>query len=229
MGLGRVGPLKGVLQVKKKTLIIIVAIIAVAAIFSAGAYAWWTLQNATIPGNEITTGQMGLTAGGSVPISAADLIPQARPPAGPDGSSAGYTTNYFYVTNTGDTPLMFYGFLGNVTDPGIGNVVWAKITVAPTDSPWGDPTGTLSAAGGPYISYEGPINALYGEVGGKQFLSSRYWAGGMWNPTPLAAGQQAWYKVVLWLDGQTCDDFSQDKTITCDLTFKGTQPENWVD
>jgi predicted ribosomally synthesized peptide with SipW-like signal peptide len=230
MGLGHLGPLKGDIKVKKKTLLIIIVVIAIAAISAAGAYAWWTSTDTTVSGNQITTGQMGLTAGGDVPLSAAKLVPQARPPAGPDGDSTGFKTSYFYVTNTGDTPLMFYGYIpASWYDEGIGNVVWAKITIAPTDSPWGAPTGTLSALGGPYIVYEGPINALVGEAAGKAELSSRYYANSAWHHTPLAKGQQAWYKVVLWLDGATCDNGSQGKTLQCDLTFKGMQEENWVD
>lgn len=215
------------MKLKRKTMFIIIAVVVVMAIGSAVAYAWWT-ASATVENNQISTADAGLTYGGSgAPIIATNLIPQATlaadPADDPAANLTGYRVSYFWVRNTGDAPLHFYGWLdGGTGDYGaLGSVVWVKITIAPTvanGSPW-DPTGSLSAVGGPYLVYRGPINALYGKAGGMDKLTTI-------GHQPLAAGQFAFYKVVTWLDGPTCTNDSQNKSMTASLQFEGVSPES---
>ena len=202
----------------KKKYFIPLLVVAVVAISATVAYAWWTTTVSSGP-NTISTGDESLLLGGSLPITAAGLVPQAQLDNDPNSSVAGYQTSFFYVQNTGTNPVDFVGWLDNGTgDYGVlGSQVWVKITIAPTlaqGSPW-DPTGSLSynPVHGPYLVYEGPIGNLYGQAYGSQYLTTL-------NPhTPLAAGQYAFYRVVTWLDGPSSDNSSKNKTMTATLNF----------
>ena len=208
----------------KKRIIIPVLVVVVMAVAASVAYAWWTTDT-SIDGNEVTTGSMGMSSGSS-PIVAKDLIPQLAP--GTDLSK--YHVSYFWFKNTSpSTPMMAYGYLDNVVDPtGIQGKVMVQITIAPTDSPWGDPTGTLSAAGGPYPVYTGSVDGIMGTTNGKATLATRFWTGTAWQHTLLAPGQEAWYKVVVWLDS-SADNSYQNGSFKADLKFNGMQEEAWVD
>ena len=202
----------------RKRVLIPLVVVAVMAIAATAAYAWWT-ANATSGNNTISTGSSALTYGGSLPINAIGLVPQATLDSSPTTPvPSGYQTSFFYVHNSGTTPLDFVAWLDNGTgDTAIlGTQVYVKITIAPTvasGSPW-DPAGSLSAAGGPYLVYMGPIVNLYGQASGSQYLTTL-------NPhTPLAAGQYAYYRVVTWLDGPSSDNSSMNKSMTCSLEFK---------
>jgi hypothetical protein len=205
-------------KVLKKRYFIPLLVVAIMAIAATAAYAWWTTTVTSEP-NNISTGAAALTVGGQTPINAANLIPQATLDLTADSPvPEGYKTNYFYVQNTGDTPLDFVGWLDGGTDDAtlLANQVWVKITIAPTvahGSPW-DPTGSLSSVGGPYLVYRGPIGDLYGKTAGSTHLTTL-------NPhTPLAAGQYAFYRVVTWLDGPSCDNNSMHKKMSCTLKFE---------
>jgi len=204
----------------KKRYFIPLLVVVVMAIAATTAYAWWTTTVTSDP-NNITTGGAALAVGGETPISAANLIPQGTLSADPnDGVPAGYKTSYFYVHNTGDTPLDFVGWLDDGTGDYalLGSQVWVKITIAPVSppSPW-DPTGSLSSVGGPYLVYRGPIGQLYGKSAGSVYLTTL-------NPhTPLAAGQYAFYRVVTWLDGPTSNNDSMHKSMSCTLKFESVQ------
>ena len=197
-----------------KRVLIPLAVVISMAICASAAYAWWT-ANVTSGANHISTAKAVLTYGGDLPISADGLVPQAAP-TGDVAAGGAYKVSFFYVDNSGTTPLNFVGWLDN----GIGDVdilgaqVYVKITVAPTDSPWAV-AGTLSDPG-PWLVYQGPINALYGQAAGATHLNTTDHA------TPLHVGQRAIYKVVTWLDGANSNNDSQNKSMTCTLKFEGT-------
>lgn len=199
---------------RKKVLITLVAV-GVMAIAATAAYAWWTATASSGP-NDISTAGAALTYGGELPVSAIGLVPRATLDDDPNSAvPVGYKVSYFFVTNNGETPLHFVGWLDNMSgdDTVLGAVVHVKITIAPTGSPW-DITGSLSASGGPYLVYNGRIDALYGKTAGSLLLTTI-------GHSPLAAGQSAYYKVVTWLDGPTCNDDSQNKSMKCTLKFEG--------
>jgi len=206
----------------KKKVLIPLAVAAVMAFAATAAYAWWT-STVSSGSNDITTGPgAGLTYGGDLPVSATDLLPQETLNNDPRlAVPPGYKVSYFYVQNTGNTPLHFVGWLDDGTGDvaTLGAVVHVKITIAPTQaegSPW-DPTGSLSATGGPWPVYNGRIDQLYGKDLGSEKLTTV-------GHEPLAAGQYAFYKVVTWLDGPTCNDDSKAKSMTCSLKFEGLHP-----
>ena len=78
----------------------------------------------------------------------------------------------------------------------------------------------------------GPYHRLALRVGWARISSttagSRALRQGRWQssphhdrPQPLAAGQSAYYKVVTWLDGPSCNDDSKHKSMKCTLKFEG--------
>jgi len=201
-------------KLRAKRYFIPLLVVAVMAITATAAYAWWTITATSGP-NNISTAQPALTYGGELPVSATGLVPQAPLDNAPNSAvPAGYKVSYFFVTNNGDTPLHFVGWLDNMTgdDTVLGAVIHIKITIAPTDSPW-IITGSLSEPG-PYLVYNGRIDALYGKTAGSLLLTTI-------GHLPLAAGQSAYYKVVTWLNGPTCNNDSQHKSMTCALQFEG--------
>ena len=131
----------------KKKYFIPLLVVAVMAISATVAYAWWTTTVNSGP-NTISTGDESLLLGGSLPMTAAGLVPQNQLDNDPNSSVAGYQTGFFYVQNTGTNPVDFVGWLGDGTgDYGVSDRrSGVKITIAPTlaqGSPW-DRTGSLS-------------------------------------------------------------------------------------
>jgi len=212
----------------RKHLFISIVVLVAVCIFASVAYAWLT-STASVAGNTISTGsEFGMTAS-SNPITVSGLVPQNDPPAAPNADTTGYKTSFVWFQNNATIPAMAFAYLDNLTDPGnIRDLVNVKITVAPTDSGWGDESATLSGPGGPYVVYSGPISGIWGQDNGKANMSTRYWNGSSWVHTPIAAGQQGWYKIVVWLDS-TATNAAMGQTLTCDLNFWGTQEENWAD
>lgn len=212
--------------------LIIVAIVAVSlAVSAAVAYAWWT-SSSSIPDNNIGTGTAGITVEG-LPLNFANLQPTNDPDPTADIADQDYPAQTFVrVTNTEDTPLMFYGFLTGATgDVGYTNKIWVRIWVAPTDpaSPYG-PGSFQNNGGNPYLSYSGTLYDLIsgGQAFGKANLASRYMGPSGWVHTPLMPGDQAVYKIGCWLDSSANDDY-QDKHVNFSWNFAGVQEGDWVD
>jgi predicted ribosomally synthesized peptide with SipW-like signal peptide len=209
-------------RLRNRRIWIPLVVIAVMAIAATAAYAWWTASATTDP-NTISTGESSLEYGGSLPVNATNLVPQPTLDSTDvnDVPGAGYKTSFFWVHNNGDTAMHFEGWLDSVTGNSaiLGSQVFVKITIAPTTaqgSPW-DPTGSLSAAGGPYLVYQGPINALFGYASGSTLLTTV-------GHAPLDPGQYARYRVVTWLDGPTSTPESMNKSMSCVLKFQSVTP-----
>lgn len=214
-----------------KKLVIVAIIVASLAISATVAFAWWT-GSSSIADNNIGTGMAGITVEG-LPLNFADLQPMNDPDPTADVDAQDYPAETFVrVTNTEDTPLMFYGFLSGATgDVGYMNKVNVRIWVAPIDghSPYG--TGDFQNNGGnPYLSYEGTLYDLIsgGQTFGMANLASRFWTGTAWVHTPLMPGSQAVYKIGCWLDASANDDY-QGKHVNFSWDFAGVQEGDWVD
>ncbi len=217
---------------KKLIIAIIAVVVLAAAVALAGvAFGWWT-ANASTPGNSVSTANAGLATSG-LPITAAGLVPQVSPAEDAVDSEYG-SVSYFYVENTGSTPLMFYGWLSGGTDtnniaPYVDVRVWLLgATTAPSfwtgmPSGWSD---TFQVAG-PWLAYEGPLSGLWSGVpAGLNYLSSRGWSGS-WTDTPIAAGQYGVYRVAVWLDS-SAPDSTQNSTVGFTVNFTGLSPAQWA-
>jgi hypothetical protein len=201
----------------KKAILVTVAVVAVAAIFAAVAYAYW-FSTDSLADNVISTGGVKIEASDSA-MSFTDLMPTADPANG--------KTSFMHVYNPGPKPIMFYAYA--TLDSGTGelaNYAKVKITLAPGDYPTGDATKAASLGwngGAGWPVYEGPLANIVGAAAGKQYLKTETPSG---SPTPLLAGQYALYKVQIWLDKDTPNDF-QNRELRCSMIFVGGQEEGW--
>lgn len=200
----------------KKKYFVPLLVVLVMAIAATSAYAWWTTTAQSDP-NTVTAGNSALELGGQLPIDVSKLIPAAPIADGHDQTvpAGPYRVSYFWVHNNGDQPLPFVGWLDNGTGyyDLLGSQVFAKILIAPTDSPY-DVAGSLSSeAGHPWQVYNGPINALYGKAAGSLHLTTA-------NHADLQPGQYAVYKVITWLNGPTCNNDSKGKTMGFTINFE---------
>jgi hypothetical protein len=225
---------------KHKKLIIatIAGLVAAACVILAGvAFGWWT-ANASTPGNSVSTADAGLVTSG-LPITVSGLVPMVDPaPADPGTTvpdSSYPSVSYFYVHNTGSTPLMFYGWLSGGNDtkaiaPYVHMRIWLLgATSAP--SAWsGLPSGWADTfqAQGPWLAYDGTLAGLWtGASAGLNYLSSRGWTGTSWVDTPILPGQYGVYRVATWL-GDNAPDSTQNATVSFTINFTGLEPQEWA-
>jgi predicted ribosomally synthesized peptide with SipW-like signal peptide len=221
---------------KHKKLIIAIAVIAVMAIGAAVAYAWWS-DTVSAPGNSVSTGNVSLETFG-LPIVADGLVPQLDPAM--DANDSKYAAvQYFWVKNGSSIPLMFYGWLSGGNDPSninpyVNARIWLLGSSTPTPVSWWtglDPSWVDTfqpAAGGPFLSYGGPLSGLWaGEPDGINHLSSRYWTGSSWVRTPIGSGEYGVYRIAVWLDS-SAPDSTQNSTVGFTINFTGMQDEAWT-
>ena len=215
----------------KKRLFFIAIVVAAVLLAGGAALAWWTVQ-ASIDENVINAGSLAFSTGAK---DGKIVLEHMVPATGPTSPEA--RTTYFYLKNTGNVDLMFYGYLdptGGTT--GFANYIHVKVTLGP--APWsaGYPAGwdsptwhdlDWSARPDGWAVYEGPLADILGSVAGKAKLSSRHGTGSS-NWDIFHPGDLAVYKAVFWLDQNTPDSF-QGANFLCNLRFWGTQVEGWVD
>jgi predicted ribosomally synthesized peptide with SipW-like signal peptide len=222
---------------KHKKLIIVIVVLVVMAIAASVAYAWWS-DTASTSGNKVSTVGVDLETFG-LPITAGGLVPMADPAL--EAVDAAYpSVSYFWVKNGGSIPLMCYGWLSDGDDPGNINPyvrirIWLLGSSTPTPVSWWtglDPNWVDTfqpAPGGPFVSYDGTLGALWpGKDPGINYLSTRYWnlPSGPWLDTPMGAGEYGVYRAAVWLDS-TAPDFTQNKTVEFTINFTGMQQEAW--
>ena len=131
--------------------------------------------------------------------------------------------SYVYVTNTGNTPLMFYGYLSDPSDSG-GIVPWVYVRIwlnpATNTSGWTDTFNN----GGNYLVYQGLLNTLWdSSAAGKTYLGSVDPSN---NPTPIGPGQVGVYKIAVWLS-QNAPNSTQNQTANFSINFAGEQLGQW--
>jgi hypothetical protein len=227
------------LKHKKLFIAIIAVVVLAAAIALAGvAFGWWT-ANASTAGNSVSTANTGLVTSG-LPITVSGLVPQVNPAADPAGNTlndAQYpSVSYFYVENSGTTPLMFYGWLSGGTDakalaPYVDMRIWLLGDNAAPGNWTGMPGGwadTFQVSGGPFPVFDGTLGDLWaGQSAGINFLSSRHWTGSAWQDTAIQPGQYAVYRVAIWLDS-SAPDSTQNATASFTINFTGLSTQQWT-
>ena len=179
----------------KKKIIVFAVVAVVAAVIAGIAFAWWTAADPAVGGNTVGTSEMGFAKDG-LPLHISGLAPINDPsgtaglttttaPSGDMASDAnlatdGASVSYFYVENTGTTPVMYYASLsdGSITyvDPNGPALdvnsednllahLQLRISLCGTANPVGwvptDSWADTFNSGGPYVVYAGPLATLW--------------------------------------------------------------------
>ena len=192
------------------------------AIFATGtAFGWWTTSATNGTGNLVSTGTAGLSMSTNT-LNLSGLVPQTDPASNAPDSAYG-AIDYAYVANTGNTPLMFYGYLADPADTGgLVPYIHIRIWLDPTSNPygWTDSFNT----GGPWPVYSGSLSTLWNSsAAGKVYLGSVTPSN---VATPILPGQAGVYKIAVWLDS-SAPNSTQGQTATFSITFAGEQLNQW--
>ena len=205
---------------RKLIISIIAVVVLAAAIALAGvAFGWWTAFATNGTGNAVSTGTAGLVMSGNT-LNLSGLQPEASTGFVPPADAA---VDYVYVGNTGSTPLMFYAYLADPSDPGaIVPYLDVSITIDPLSNPYGW-TDTF-ATGGPWPVYSGPLSTIWdSSAAGKIHLASLTPSN---TPNPIQPGQYGVYRIAVWLDS-SAPDSTQGKTANFSVNFSGMTLDQW--
>jgi hypothetical protein len=218
--------------VKHKKLIVIIATLVVMGIAATAAYAWFT-SSGSLPGNSISTGNVGIEVqGANGPINVSGLMPSYGPAINLGTpwalstqdltSESNFPSSFFWIHNNGTAPEMFYAWaeLGGNTE--IANKVMCRIWLDPVDYP-GYPNSAWWKSPATYAVWEGPLSDISTPGGGRDLVRS-VTPGGVKETLPV--GTYATYKIVFWLDS-TADNNYQNKTLNVTLHVESGQEEAW--